>query len=211
MFSDQRFLVPTTSADENANESEAERPHAELLSKDPDDVGPSPARKGHAGIKPAFSLPLAAESSKIHGPIAYLRQRSRSETLGLLTRPSSGDISYLRCEVERDKTGSVRDLLEDALIDEGISITLDDPLIRVAEQEIAEAFDVSEDELHAAAERMLAETSENERDSFTEEDDFGDDRRTTEDDISRDSSTVSPRWSGGFQSAPDSELVITDL
>lgn len=213
MFSDQRFLVPGTSADENANENEASEPRIELPLKDPDDTGSYPTMKGHAGIKAATSLPLTPERGTIHGPIAYLRQRSRSETLGLPTRPASGDVSYIRREVERDRTGSVKGLLEDAFIDEGVSITLDDPLVRVAEQEIAEAFDVSEDELHEAAERILADGTdrEDDKESYTEEEDLGDDRTTAEVDSSRSSPNVSSRWSGGIQSAPERELVITDL
>lgn len=211
MFNDQKLLVPGTSADENPNESEAEKPRVEPPSKDLDDPRPFRASKGHASIKAARSLPLDAERGKIHGPISYLRQRSRSETLGLPRRPSSGDVSYIRHEVERDRTESVRNLLEDALVDEGISITLDDPLIRVAEQEIAEAFDVSEDELHAAAERILAETNDYDRDSYTEEEDLGEDQATIEADSARNSPNVSLRWSGGLQSVPDTELVITDL
>ena len=212
MFNDQNLLAPDTSADENANESETEKPRIELPSKSPDDSGSFRARKGHASIKAASSLPLDAERGIIHGPISYLRQRSRSETLGLPSRPSSGDVSYLRHdEVQRERTGSVRSLLEDALADEGISITLDDPLIRVAEQEIAEAFNVSEDELHAAAERILAETNDYDRDSHTEEEDLGDDHTTIEADSARNSPNVSLRWSGGLQSVPDTELVITDL
>jgi len=207
MFSDQRFLVPSTSADENANESEPENPRIELPVKDPDDPGPYPAIKGHAGIKAASSLPLTAEYTRPYGPITYLRQRSRSETLGLPLRPSSGEVSYLRREVERDRTESVRSLLEDALLDEGVSITVDDPLVRVAEQEIAEAFDVSEDELHAAAERILAEASD--RDSCTDNEDPGGDRTAANSD--RSSPTVPLWWSGDLQSGPDSELIITDL
>lgn len=119
--------------------------------------------------------------------------------------------TYVTRSSEIDRTESVRNLLEDALVDEGISITLDDPLIRVAEQEIAEAFDVSEDELHAAAERILAETNDYDRDSYTEEEDLGDDQATIEADSARNSPNVSLRWSGGLQSVPDTELVITDL
>lgn len=207
MFSDQRFLVPSTSADENANESEPENPRIELPVKDPDDPGPYPAIKGHAGIKAASSLPLTAEYTRPYGPITYLRQRSRSETLGLPLHPSSGEVSYLRREVERDRTESVRSLLEDALLDEGVSITVDDPLVRVAEQEIAEAFDVSEDELHAAAGRILAEAGD--RDSCTDNEDPGGDRTAANSD--RSSPTVPLWWSGDLQSGPDSELIITDL
>lgn len=206
MFSDQRFLVPTagTSADENANESEAEQPRIELPLTDPDDPGPSTV-KGHAGLKTASSLPLRPVEDQSHEPIAYKRQRSRSEVLGMPPRPASGDVSYLKRELERKRSASIKSLLESALVDEGVSITLDDPLVRVAEQEIAEAFDVSEDDLNEAAERILAQASD--RESATEEEDIGDDRIPTEADSARSSPYISPRWS----SEPDTPIIITDL
>ncbi|KAL9960179.1 hypothetical protein ACROYT_G033596 [Oculina patagonica] len=206
MFSDQRFLVPTagTSADENANESEAEQPRIELPLSDPDDPGPSTV-KGHAGLKTATSLPLRPVEDQTHEPIAYVRQRSRSEVLGMPPRPASGDVSYMKRELERKRSASIKSLLESALVDEGVSITLDDPLVRVAEQEIAEAFDVSEDDLNEAAERILAQASD--RDSATEEEDIGDDRIPTEADSARSSPYISPRWS----SEPDTPIIITDL
>ena len=219
MFSDHQLLVPGTSADENANENEAAKPQNELPFKDLDEPHSSsrPAKKRHAGIKAASSLPLTS-GGLIHGPITYLRQRSRSETLGLpVPWPEPVDaesVSYLPREFEQDRAESAKNLLEDALIDEGISITVDDPLVRVAEQEIAEAYDVSEDELHEAAERILAEAynrRENDDESYTEEEYLGDDRTPAEADSFRSSPNASLRWSGGIQSVPDDALIITDL
>lgn len=209
LFSEKQFLVPGTSGDENANESEAGKPYHELpLLREPDDLGSLPAIKGHSGVKAASSLPLPT-AGYIHGPIAYLRQRSRSETSGVIVPwPSPREVekgSGSPRDIERDRTESVKSLLEDALIDEGISITVDDPLVRVAEQEIAEAFDVSEDELHEAAGKILADASSR-RELGDDED-----RTTAEADSLRTSPNVSLRWSGGIQMVPDSELVITDL
>lgn len=169
-------------------------------------------------MKAASSLPLPTAGHK-HGPIAYLRQRSRSETSGVIVPwPSPRDVEKGSCssrDIERDRTGSVKSLLEDALIDEGISITVDDPLVRVAEQEIAEAFDVSEDELHEAAGKILADASGRREvgdESRSDKECLDDDDRTTaEADSLRTSPNVSLRWSGGIQMVPDSELVITDL
>lgn len=191
VFNDERLLAPSTSADENANESEPEKTRVELPPKDPDKRCFYPDIKEHTGIKAASSLPLTGDSRKIVGPITYLRQRSRSETLGMQTRSSSGDVVNTQ-SLDEGRTESVRSLLEDALTDEGISITLDDPLLRIAEQEIAEAFDVSEGDLHAAAETMLANE---------------DDRHLGDVDGARHSPNNPLRLSG----APDSELVITDL
>ena len=201
MFSDQPFLLPTagTSADENANESEGEQPRIELPLEDPDDPGSLTALRGHPGLKTASSLPLRHDQSPI--PIRYTRQRSRSEVLGLTPRPASGDASYFGRELNRERSSSIKSLLESALVDEGVSITLDDPLVRVAEQEIAEAFDVSEDDLNEAAERILAQASD--RESATEEEDFGDGRA----DSARSSPFISPRWSN----EPDTPIIITDL
>ena len=206
MFSDQHLLVPSagTSADENANESEGDQPRIELPLGDPDDPGSFTARKGHPGLKTASSLPLRPNQSP--EPIRYTRQRSRSEILPFITpRPASGDASYIGRELDRERSSSIKSLLESALIDEGVSITLDDPLVRVAEQEIAEAFEVSEDDLNEAAERILAQASD--RESATEEEDFGDGRIVAEADSRRSSPLISPRWS----SEPDTPIIITDL
>lgn len=204
-FSDQPFLVPSagTSADENANESEGDQPRIELPFSDPDDPGPSTALKGHTGLKPASSLPLRPNQSP--ESFRYTRERSRSEVLGLTPRPASGDASCMGRELIRERSSSIKNLLENALVDEGVSITVDDPLVRVAEQEIAEAFDVSEDELNEAAERILAQASD--RESATEEEDFGDNRITADADSRRSSPFISPRWS----SEPDTPIIITDL
>lgn len=205
MFSDQRFLVPTaagTSADENANESEADQPRIELPLRDPDDPG-SFLVKGHVGLKAASSLPLRPVEDRAREPISYVRQRSRSEVVP--PRPASGDVSCLKRELERSRSASIKSLLESALVDEGVSITLDDPLVRVAEQEIAEAFDVSEDDLNEAAERILAQASD--RESATEEEDIGGDRTPAEASSARSSPYISPRWS----SEPDTPIIITDL
>ena len=206
MFSDQPFLLPSagTSADENANESEGDQPRIELPLRDPDDAGPLTDLKGHSGLKSALSLPLRPNQSP-EPTLRYTRQRSRSEVLGLTPRPASGDASYMGRELVRERSSSIKNLLESAFVDEGVSITLDDPLVRVAEQEIAEAFDVSEDELNEAAERILAQASD--RESATEEEDFGDGRITTEADSTRSSPFISPRWS----SEPDTPIIITDL
>ncbi|KAJ7326061.1 hypothetical protein OS493_028317 [Desmophyllum pertusum] len=192
MFNDKRFLVPTagTSGDENANESEADQPRIELPLRDPDDPGSSNAFKGHTGLKAASSLPLS-------------RQRSKSDVVP--PRLGSEDVLNIRRELERERSASIKSLLESALVDEGVSITLDDPLVRVAEHEIAEAFDVSADDLNEAAERILAIASDHE--SATEEEDIGDDRTTAEIDSARSSPYISPRWS----SEPDAPIVITDL
>lgn len=218
LFSEKQFLVPGTSGDENANESEAGKPYHELpLLREPDDLGSLPAIKGHSGVKAASSLPLPT-AGYIHGPIAYLRQRSRSETSGVIVPwPSPREVEKGSCsprDIERDRTESVKSLLEDALIDEGISITVDDPLVRVAEQEIAEAFDVSEDELHEAAGKILADASSRREvgdESRSDKECLDEDRTTAEADSLRTSPNVSLRWSGGIQMVPDSELVITDL
>ena len=218
LFSEKQFLVPGTSGDENANESEADKPYHELpLLREPDDLGSLPAIKGHSGVKAASSLPLPT-AGYIHGPIAYLRQRSRSETSGVIVPwPSPREVEKGSCsprDIERDRTESVKSLLEDALIDEGISITVDDPLVRVAEQEIAEAFDVSEDELHEAAGKILADASSRREvgdESRSDKECLDEDRTTAEADSLRTSPNVSLRWSGGIQMVPDSELVITDL
>lgn len=205
-FSDQPFLVPSagTSADENANESEGDQPRIELPFSDPDDPGPLTALRGHTGLKPASSLPLRPNQSP--EPFHYSRQRSRSEVfLGLTPRPASGDASCMGRELDRERSSSIKNILENALVDEGVSITVDDPLVRVAEQEIAEAFDVSEDELNEAAERILAQASD--RESATEEEDFGDNRITADADSRRSSPFISPRWS----SEPDTPIIITDL
>ena len=189
-MNNERFLAPSTSADENGNENESE---AETSLMEPPPKGPEKEaselfKRDHATIKAASSLPLTGDNRKIFGPITYLRQRSRSETLP--NRSSSEDeIHRLSHE---DRSESARSLIEEAMLDEGISITLDDPLLRIAEQEIAEAFDVSEDDLHSAAERMLADE---------------DDRDSADVDSARHSPSVPFRSSGG----PDSELVITDL
>ena len=183
-------MAPSTSADENGNENESE---AETSLMKPPPKGPEKEaselfKRDHATIKAASSLPLTGDNGKIFGPITYLRQRSRSETLP--NRSSSEDeIHRLSHE---DRSESARSLIEEAILDEGISITLDDPLLRIAEQEIAEAFDVSEDDLHSAAERMLADE---------------DDRDSADVDSARHLPSVPFRLSGG----PDSELVITDL
>lgn len=205
MFSDQQFLVPSagTSADENANESEGDQPRIELPLGDLDDPESFDGLKGHPGLKSASSLPLRPNQSL--EPIRYTRQRSRSEVLRLTPRPASGDASNMGRELDRERSSSIKNLLENALIDEGVSITLDDPLVRVAEQEIAEAFDVSEDDLNEAAERILAQTSD--RESGTEEEDFGDGRIRAEADSTRSSPFISPRWS----SEPDTPIIITDL
>lgn len=207
MFSDQPFLVSSagTSADENANESEGDQPRIELPLRDPDDPGSLTAVKGHPGLKTASSLPLRPVEHQSHEPIRYMRQRSRSEVLGLPARPASGDVSYMRRELDRERSASIKSLLESAFVDEGVSITLDDPLVRVAEQEIAEAFDVSEDDLNEAAERILAQASD--RESATEEEDIGDERITAEADSTRSSPYISPRWSN----EPDTPIIITDL
>lgn len=205
MFSDQQFLVPSagTSADENANESEGDQPRIELPLGDLDDPESFNGLKGHPGLKSASSLPLRPNQSL--EPIRYTRQRSRSEVLRLTPRPASGDASYMGRELDRERSSSIKNLLENALIDEGVSITLDDPLVRVAEQEIAEAFDVSEDDLNEAAERILAQASD--RESANEEEDFGDCRIAAEADSTRSSPFISPRWS----SEPDTPIIITDL
>ncbi|XP_044182314.1 voltage-dependent L-type calcium channel subunit alpha-1D-like isoform X2 [Acropora millepora] len=190
LVNNERLLAPSTSADENGNENESE---AETSLMEPPPKGPEKEaselfKRDHATIKAASSLPLTGDNRKIFGPITYLRQRSRSETLP--NRSSSEDeIHRLSHE---DRSESARSLIEEAMLDEGISITLDDPLLRIAEQEIAEAFDVSEDDLHSAAERMLADE---------------DDRDSADVDSARHSPSVPFRLSGG----PDSELVITDL
>ena len=120
-------------------------------------------------------------------------------------RSASGDVSHMKRELERKRSASIKSLLESALVDEGVSITLDDPLVRVAEQEIAEAFDMSEDDLNEAAERILAQASD--RESGTEEEDIGDDRVPVEADSARSSPYISPRWS----SEPNVPIIITDL
>ncbi|KAJ7326072.1 hypothetical protein OS493_028330 [Desmophyllum pertusum] len=205
MFNDKRFLVPTagTSGDENANESEADQPRIELPLRDPDDPGSSNAFKGHTGLKAASSLPLSPVEDQSLEPITYARQRSKSDVVP--PRLGSEDVLNIRRELERERSASIKSLLESALVDEGVSITLDDPLVRVAEHEIAEAFDVSADDLNEAAERILAIASDHE--SATEEEDIGDDRTTAEIDSARSSPYISPRWS----SEPDAPIVITDL
>lgn len=194
--------MPTagTSADETANESEADKPRIELPLNDPDDPGSFTAVKGHAGLKAASSLPISPVGDQTLDPIPYVRQRSRSEVIP--PRLVSGEVAYMGRDLEQDRSASIKNLLESAFVDEGVSITLDDPLLRVAEQEIAEAFDVSEDDLNDAAERILAQSSD--RESHTEEEEIGDDRAT---DSTRNSPYISPRWS----SEPDVPIIITDL
>lgn len=202
MFSDQKYLMPTagTSADDNANEKEADQPCFELPLRDPDDKGSFTAIKGHAGLKAASSLPLSPVEDESRDRIPYVRQRSKSEVIPPWL--ATGEVAYLGSDLRRNRSASIKDLLESAFVDEGVSITLDDPLLRVAEQEIAEAFDVSEDDLNQAAERMLAQSSDHE--SHTEDEEISEEKIM---DTIRKSPRVSHRWS----SEPDVPIIITDL
>lgn len=202
MFSDQKYLMPTTStsADDNANVKEADQPRIELPLLHPDDTGSFTAIKDHAGLKAASSLPLSPVEGESRDPIPYVRQRSKSEVIPpwLATR----EVAHLGRELQRSRSASIKNLLESAFVDEGVSITLDDPLLRVAEQEIAEAFEVSEDDLNQAAERMLAQSSDLE--SHTEEEEIGEDKTM---DTTRNPPRISHRWSN----EPDVPIIITDL
>lgn len=202
MFSDQKYLMPTagTSADDNANEKETDQPCFELPLRDPDDKGSFTAIKGHAGLKAASSLPLSPVEDGSRDRIPYVRQRSKSEVIPPWL--ATGEVAYLGSDLRRNRSASIKDLLESAFVDEGVSITLDDPLLRVAEQEIAEAFDVSEDDLNQAAERMLAQSSDHE--SHTEDEEISEEKIM---DTIRKSPRVSHRWS----SEPDVPIIITDL
>ncbi|PFX17210.1 Voltage-dependent calcium channel type D subunit alpha-1 [Stylophora pistillata] len=202
MFSDQKYLMPTTStsADDNANVKEAEQPRIELPLLHPDDTGSFTAIKDHAGLKAASSLPLSPVEGESRDPIPYVRQRSKSEVIPpwLATR----EVAHLGRELQRSRSASIKNLLESAFVDEGVSITLDDPLLRVAEQEIAEAFEVSEDDLNQAAERMLAQSSDLE--SHTEEEEIGEDK-------TMDTTSNPPRISHRWSNEPDVPIIITDL
>lgn len=138
------------------------------------------------------------------------RKRSRSEVLSGEGKPSgSRDISLMlpsRQLLEKEHSASVQSLVGKALQEEGIRLTEDDPLVRVAEQEIKEAFEVSTEELNEAAEKLLSEIEEN----INQHSDFGTLKEEREEFPDEEDITNSP-WKAGLNSIPESTIVITDL
>lgn len=206
---DKQLLVPL-SADMNANETHARIPQV----KEPT----SPCENGgkHPALRSAQSLPLESNGDLSGRKNLSVRERSKSEVLGLLPRPASGDVSYLRKPptLERQRSGSVQSLVEHVLHDEGLKIAPSDDLVRVAEREIVEAFDISADELNEAASRLLTTLGEN----------LGGNEKCRNNEVAEDMSKVdehggrqvpeSPSgslWRESLKSVPESCIVITDL
>ena len=146
--------------------------------------------------------------------------RSRSEVLGLRQRPASGDVSYLTKPLEgtRPRSGSAWSLVEHVLQDEGMDVTPDDTLVRVAEQEIAEAFDIPAEELNEAACRLLMEENpgaaeEREEDDTEKVNALLQELSAVEEEGEKQATDASKAalWRDSLKTAPDSCIVITDL
>lgn len=132
------------------------------------------------------------------------RERSQSEILAPRT-PQEIEQSNLN----KEKSSSAHDALEQALSREGLPAN-DDTMVRVVEQEIAEAFDVSTDQLNEAAERLLNELDTT-LSSDEEDRKIDSDTSVIKSDNDSDSDTPSHFWRDGLKSLPDNCIVITDL
>ena len=220
---DKEPLVPP---DENANEpkSQGKSPlQEEVVAKREPEVAESltkPQNSSHATLKPALSLPTPQSNGDLVKPpgeakddwlqeLQEGRSRSRSEILSGESRPHASDVSLalpLRKPLDKEQSSSAQSLVGKALQDEGLRLTEDDPLVRVAEQEIKEAFDVSTDELNEAAEKLLSELEDN----LNQNSDMEPVNEATEECFDEDEITSSP-WKAGLRSIPESSIVITDL
>lgn len=173
----------------------------------------------HAKLKAALSLPIpqsngllvkkADDSEEDWDPeMQEGRKRSRSEILsGKSHTSSSEDISSpSRRLLDKEHSTSVQSLVGKALKKEGIRLTENDPLVRVAEQEIKEAFDVSTDELNEAAEKLLSEIEDN----INQNCDFETLKEEGEESHQEEQVTTSP-WRSGLRNIPESSVVVTDL
>ena len=139
------------------------------------------------------------------GPLET-RERSKSEILA--PRTSSQDIGSTPSNLDKDS--SAQDVDERVSSNEGLPVKDDDTIVRVVEQEIAEAFDVTADQLNEAAERLLSELEA----TLGSDDEGGkmdSDTSVIKSDEESDSERSSHFWREGLKGIPDSCIVITDL
>ncbi|XP_048579316.1 muscle calcium channel subunit alpha-1 isoform X2 [Nematostella vectensis] len=190
LTSDRQLLVPPQQSDVNANDKESKQ-SAHVPSK--------PPLKGAR----SFPLPIMANGD-LKEPALDTRERSKSE---ILERPASGEAVLEPTELDKEKSSSAQNIVEQALQDE--ELDEDDTIVRVVEQEIAEAFDLSTDQLNDAAERLLSELEE----TLKNEEEVEKEEARLEAEAQADKSEEGKDnfWKKGLQPSPDSCIVITDL
>lgn len=140
------------------------------------------------------------------GTTLETRERSKSEILS----PRTPSQEIVQANLNKEKSSSAYDAFGKALSREGVPVNNDDSMVRVVEQEIAEAFDVSTDQLNEAAERLLSEL-ETTLSSDEEGRKIESDSTVIKSDDDSDSDTPSNFWRDGLKGIPDNCIMITDL
>lgn len=157
----------------------------------------------------ARSFPLSVTANGDLRPSAPLETRERSKSEILPRTPSQGSDHLQPAELDRTKSSSAQGLVGQVLNSEGLPVDDGDTIVRVVEQEIADAFDISTDQLNDAAERLLSELEA----TLGDEEDGQQEAETpaVKADEESDSDSPSSFWREGLKGIPDTCIVITDL
>ena len=156
----------------------------------------------------ANSFPLDVTANGNLNEDSQLQTKKRSQSEILPPRIRCQEVCSTSSDFDNERYSTVQGVVGRALSREGLFVEDDDAIVRVVEQEIAEAFDVSSGQLNEAAARLLTELetslgSDNEADKV--------DYPVIKSDDESDSDRPSHFWREGLKGIPDSCIVITDL